>query len=78
MLKEFNYQHIAIENWKYDETSMRGYIKSIESYPYLKYIIDRNGKIRYVEGVMSNSDWDSDNKYLEFIIEELSLPQDSI
>lgn len=76
--KEFNYQHIASEDWKYDETSMRSYIKSIESYPYPESIfLDRNGTIRYVEGVLPHGeDLDSVVVHFESIIKELLLPVD--
>jgi hypothetical protein len=74
--KAFNFKHIASKNWKYDEKGLGGYIKTIESYPYPETIfVDRNGTIRYIEGLIPKGEnLDSGLIYFESIIEELLLP----
>ncbi len=69
----FNYTHVASKDWKHEETSLSPYIKTIESYPYPENIfIDKNGTIRYVEGILGNKEnLDFAIKHFEMIIEKL-------
>ncbi|WP_421918277.1 TlpA family protein disulfide reductase [Marinifilum sp.] len=69
----FNFIHVASKNDKYEETSNRPYIKTIESYPYPETIfVDKDGTIRFVEGMISKvDDIDKETKYFEMIIDNL-------
>lgn len=71
--KDFNYKHLASENWKKEETSLRGYIKKIASYPYPETIfIDKTGTIRFIESVMPyHEDLDVATSYYESLIDKL-------
>lgn len=69
----YTFTHAASQNWKYDETSLRPYIDAIKSYPYPENIfIDRNGIIRYVEGLMPTiGSLDDCTKHSEMILDKL-------
>jgi thiol-disulfide isomerase/thioredoxin len=71
----FNFIHAASKDYKYEETSLRPYIKTIESYPYPETIfVDKDGKIRFVEGMIpKNEDIDIETKYFEMIIDNLLI-----
>lgn len=71
--QSFNFIHAASKDWKKEETSLRPYIKTIESYPYPESIfIDKNGTIRYIEGMIpKNEDVNSETKHFEMIIDKL-------
>lgn len=73
--QDFNFIHAASEDWKHKETSLRPYIKTIESYPYPETIfVDKDGTIRFVEGMIpKNEDINKETKHFEMIIDNLLI-----